>query len=77
MTFHPDRHQNPLAKSAAEVQFPKIQQAHSILTDPLKRRAYDYFGMSGVQMLEQDSILTKYEPDEVVQYFYNLIYTLS
>jgi len=48
---HPDK--NPNDPSAAD-RFKRISHANQILSDPNKRSAYDRFGESGVQALEND-----------------------
>ena len=72
--FHPDRHRDDESRRHAELRFPEIQQAHSILSDPLKRRAYDFHGLEGVNYLERDTVMVKYTPDEVQPCYMILLY---
>lgn len=53
LRFHPDK--NPDNPDAAE-KFKEINRAHSILSDPDKRKVYDQFGMMGIMLAEQDTM---------------------
>lgn len=44
MKYHPDR--NPDDTAAAEAEFKKIKEAHEVLADPARRRAYDSAGFA-------------------------------
>jgi len=50
MYTHPDR-----AGSAATAQFQQVQKAYEVLSDPVKRRAYDMHGEDGLRMVEGDT----------------------
>lgn len=49
LKYHPDRQVNKTdsEKKAAEVEFKKIAEAYSVLSDPEKRQQYDQFGRVG------------------------------
>lgn len=49
LKYHPDRQVNKTdsEKKAAEVEFKKIAEAYSVLSDPEKRQQYDRFGRVG------------------------------
>ncbi|SPO23766.1 uncharacterized protein UTRI_03737_B [Ustilago trichophora] len=49
VVLHPDKHQDPSRKHAAESRFREIQRAYEILSDPEKRTIYDYFGEEGLK----------------------------
>ncbi|KAJ3036554.1 hypothetical protein HDV00_002576 [Rhizophlyctis rosea] len=49
LTFHPDKHQQPEDKEAAERKFEIIQKAYDVLSDPVKRHIYDNYGADGLQ----------------------------
>lgn len=40
-SFHPDKFPNPTEKAQAAEHFKRINEAHLILSDPKRRRAYD------------------------------------
>lgn len=48
--WHPDK--NP-GDVMAQAMTRKVNQAHDILTNPVKKRAYDKYGMEGLQILDQ------------------------
>ncbi|KAJ3213085.1 hypothetical protein HDU67_003401 [Dinochytrium kinnereticum] len=48
VTFHPDKHQRPEDKEAAERQFQMIQRAYDVLSNPGRRHIYDSYGMEGL-----------------------------
>ncbi|KAJ3338883.1 hypothetical protein HDU93_008936 [Gonapodya sp. JEL0774] len=48
MIFHPDKHFESAAKEAAQGKFQTIQKAYDVLSDPVKRAAYDLYGESGL-----------------------------
>ena len=41
LKWHPDKHTTPEDKEKAEVQFQSVAEAHEVLSDEEKRRAYD------------------------------------
>lgn len=43
--YHPDKHVDPSAKTAATQTFTKIKEAHEILSDDKLRQVYDEFGL--------------------------------
>ncbi len=49
VVLHPDKHNDPARKSAAESRFREVQRAYEILSDPEKRTVYDYFGEEGLK----------------------------
>ncbi|TPX60781.1 hypothetical protein SpCBS45565_g07404 [Spizellomyces sp. 'palustris'] len=50
LTFHPDKHHRPEDKATAESRFEKIQKAHDVLSDPIKRHIYDTYGPDAAEM---------------------------
>ncbi|KAI8852818.1 hypothetical protein BC829DRAFT_487276 [Chytridium lagenaria] len=48
VTFHPDKHQRPEDKEAAERQFQTIQKAYDVLSNPGRRHIYDMYGQEGL-----------------------------
>ncbi|KAA8495869.1 DnaJ-like subfamily C member 11 [Porphyridium purpureum] len=60
--YHPDKHLDEQRKLVATEQFTKMKDAYEILSDPLKRRVYDEYGMEGVQAMQAQGLeLTKFE----------------
>ena len=55
LKHHPDRHSgaSPNAKEMAERKFQEVAAAYEVLSDPVKRSAYDAHGMPGVEALER------------------------
>jgi curved DNA-binding protein CbpA len=51
--LHPDQHTDPQLKEVAEVQMRKLNRVHAVLSDPLRRQAYDdsLIGESGLPAL--------------------------
>lgn len=49
VVLHPDKHNDPSRKLAAEAQFREVQRAYEILSDPEKRAVYDFFGEEGLK----------------------------
>jgi DnaJ homolog subfamily C member 11 len=48
LSIHPDRHQDPELKTIATEKFARLKEAHTILSNPAKRKLYDEFGPSGL-----------------------------
>ena len=48
--WHPDK--NP-GDVMAQAMTRKVNQAHDILSNPVKKRAYDKYGMEGLQLIDQ------------------------
>ncbi|KDN39079.1 hypothetical protein K437DRAFT_259186 [Tilletiaria anomala UBC 951] len=48
VVLHPDKHTDPVRKSAADSQFRRIQEAYEVLSDAEKRGVYDHFGEAGL-----------------------------
>jgi DnaJ-class molecular chaperone len=61
--FHPDKHSasSALDKERAASKFQEIASAFEILSDPIKRAAYDKDGMPGVDALAQVETASSYE----------------
>jgi len=55
-TFHPDRQQDPEEKALSTKTFNQMAHAKDILTNPVLRRAYDDFGLEGVDFISNTSI---------------------
>mmetsp|Transcript_5794 Transcript_5794/g.17308 ORF Transcript_5794/g.17308 Transcript_5794/m.17308 type:complete len:621 (-) Transcript_5794:1537-3399(-) len=55
-TCHPDKHTDPEKKAAATVSFTKLKDAYEVLSDPLKRKVYDEFGLDGVRSLMAEGL---------------------
>ena len=53
-TFHPDR--NSLNMDASREEFEAITKAKQILSDPQTRRAYDCFGLKGLEMMQRGDV---------------------
>ncbi|GLD94815.1 hypothetical protein PINS_up003440 [Pythium insidiosum] len=54
--FHPDRlakRQDPALVALANTQYPLLDRAYKILSDPVRRHAYDLYGERGVVALDQ------------------------
>ncbi|XP_077998628.1 dnaJ homolog subfamily C member 11-like [Glandiceps talaboti] len=49
MIYHPDKHQDPAKKDAAEKLFSKIQKAYEVLSNPQSRAIYDIYGEKGLE----------------------------
>eukprot|EP00192_Tetraselmis_astigmatica_P008949 CAMPEP_0117666956 /NCGR_PEP_ID=MMETSP0804-20121206/10677_1 /TAXON_ID=1074897 /ORGANISM="Tetraselmis astigmatica, Strain CCMP880" /LENGTH=617 /DNA_ID=CAMNT_0005474585 /DNA_START=142 /DNA_END=1993 /DNA_ORIENTATION=+ len=47
-TFHPDKHQDESIHAAASQSFNRINEAYTVLSDPVKRQIYDIYGMEGL-----------------------------
>eukprot|EP00188_Purpureofilum_apyrenoidigerum_P002073 Plantae.Rhodophyta-Purpureofilum_apyrenoidigerum.ctg22343.p1 GENE.Plantae.Rhodophyta-Purpureofilum_apyrenoidigerum.ctg22343~~Plantae.Rhodophyta-Purpureofilum_apyrenoidigerum.ctg22343.p1 ORF type:complete len:621 (+),score=117.69 Plantae.Rhodophyta-Purpureofilum_apyrenoidigerum.ctg22343:215-2077(+) len=55
-TYHPDKHTDLEKKATATVNFTKLKDAYEVLSDPLKRRVYDEFGLDGVRTLMAEGL---------------------
>eukprot|EP01113_Clastostelium_recurvatum_P007302 TRINITY_DN13398_c0_g1_i1.p1 TRINITY_DN13398_c0_g1~~TRINITY_DN13398_c0_g1_i1.p1 ORF type:complete len:601 (-),score=128.13 TRINITY_DN13398_c0_g1_i1:16-1755(-) len=49
LTYHPDRHLDPVHKQQAQDKFTAITAAYETLSDPSKRVLYDTYGLEGLQ----------------------------
>ena len=47
--YHPDKHEDPEKKTAAETLFGRLKEAHAVLSDPEKRIVYDVYGKKGLE----------------------------
>lgn len=47
--YHPDKHEDPERKTAAENLFSHLKEAHAVLSDPEKRIIYDVYGKKGLE----------------------------
>jgi DnaJ family protein C protein 11 len=47
--YHPDKHDDPDKKTAAETLFGRLKEAHAVLSDPEKRIIYDVYGKKGLE----------------------------
>ncbi|KAM5532138.1 hypothetical protein V8D89_014163 [Ganoderma adspersum] len=52
IVFHPDKQVNEARKEAATQRFLEVQKAYEVLSDPVRRRAYDILGPEGLQLLQ-------------------------
>ena len=60
LAYHPDRQPTAELKQAANMQFHKLHTLYEVLSDPVKRQAYDMYGDAGVEALEgKDELLNK------------------
>ncbi|TMW59023.1 hypothetical protein Poli38472_007168 [Pythium oligandrum] len=60
--FHPDRlrkRQDPALIAVANTQYPILDRAYKVLSDPTKRHVYDIYGERGVAALDQSELAGK------------------
>jgi DnaJ-class molecular chaperone len=60
LAYHPDRQPTAELKQAANLQFHKLHTMYEVLSDPVRRQAYDEFGDDGVEALKgKDDLVNK------------------
>jgi DnaJ family protein B protein 4 len=60
LAYHPDRQSTIELKEAANMQFHKLHSIYEVLSDPVKRQAYDMYGDEGVEALDgKDTLVNK------------------
>lgn len=69
LRYHPDRH-IPTRKKWAEEKFKALSEAYQVLSDPLKRRAYDRNGYS--EQLAKDLSTVSARIDEEAYFYYRM-----
>ena len=69
LRYHPDRH-NPSKKKWAEEKFKELSEAYRLLSDPVKRRAYDKNGYS--EKFAKEASTTSARTDEEACFYYRM-----
>lgn len=60
LAYHPDRQQTTELKQTANLQFHKLHTMYEVLSDPVRRQAYDEFGDDGIEALKgKDDLVNK------------------
>ncbi|KAJ8904398.1 hypothetical protein NDN08_000917 [Rhodosorus marinus] len=55
-TYHPDKHTDPVKKDVATKNFTRVKEAYEVLSDPLKRRVYDEYGVEGIRTVAAEGL---------------------
>jgi len=55
-TYHPDKHTDPVKKDVATRNFTRVKEAYEVLSDPLKRRVYDEYGVEGIRTVAAEGL---------------------